>query len=216
MQQLMSRSQRTLVATVLTVLITAAVAHAQPTGDCSRRISRTVGFSVGWSLDPYLELSPGALDGDRSGSLFLRPALHAAARVDLPIAGPWRGRIEVSGANWPVERQRYGDDFQLISKESVGEIEARQLVALVGRQGGRRGACGYVLAGGGLFSIGPHGSRVRRPGAALTAGMEVPVTRRGAVQLDMQLHMINAATSDLVARSGGLAANISVGWAHRF
>ena len=65
MQQLMSRSQRTLVATVLTVLITAAVAHAQPTGDCSRRISRTVGFSVGWSLDPYLELSPGALDGDR-------------------------------------------------------------------------------------------------------------------------------------------------------
>ena len=206
MQQLMSRSQRTLVATVLTLLLTAGVAHAQPPGDCSRRISRAVGFSVGRSLDPYLELSPGALDGDRSGSLSLRPGLHAAARLDLPIAGPWRARVEVSGANWPVERQ----------DSKVGEIEARQLVALVGRQGGRSGACGYVLAGGGLFSIGPPGSRVRRSGAALTAGMEVPVTRRGAVQLEMQLHMFNAATSDPVARAGGLAPNISVGWSQRF
>ena len=212
---LMSRSQRTL-ATVLTLLLTAGVAHAQPPGDCSRRISRAVGFAVGWSLDPYLELSPGAFDGDRSGSLSLRRSLHAAARLDLPIAGPWRGRIEVSGANWPVERQHYDGDFQPISKDSVGAIEARQLVALVGRQGGRSGACGYVLAGGGLFSIGRHGSRVLRPGAALTAGMEVPVTRRGAVQLDMQLHMFNAATRDPVARNGGLAPNISVGWAHRF
>ena len=216
MKQLMSRSQRARVATVVTLLVTTTVADAQPAGDCSRRIPRAIGFSVGRSLDPYLELSPGALDGDRTGSLFLRGGFHAAARLDLPIAGPWRGRIEVSGANWPVERQRYGDDFQLISTDSVGEIESRQIVALIGRQGGRSGACGYVLAGGGLFSIGPQGSRVRRSGAALTAGMEVPVTRRGAVQLDIQLHMINAATSDPVARSGGLASNISVGWAHRF
>jgi hypothetical protein len=216
MKRLMSLLHRPLLAAALALVMMPAVADAQPPGDCSRRISRAVGFSVGRSLDPYLELSPGALDGDPSGSLSLRPGLHAAARLDLPIAGPWRGRIELSGANWPVERQRYSDDSQLMSKHSVGEIEARQLVAMVGRQGGRSGACGYVLAGGGLFSIGRDGSGVRRPGAALTAGMEIPIARRGAVQLEMQLHMINAAPNDPVARSGGLAPNISVGWSHRF
>jgi hypothetical protein len=206
----MSPLHRPLLAAALALVVTPGGADAQPPGDCSRRISRAVGFSVGRSLDPYLELSPGALDGDRSGSLSLRPGLHAAARLDVPIAGPWRARLELSGANWPVERQRDG------KKDAAGEIEARQLVALVGRQGGRSGACGYVLAGGGLFSIGPDGSRVRRSGAALTAGMEIPITPRGAVQLDIQLHMINAASNDPIARSGGLAPNISVGWSHRF
>lgn len=216
MNQLMSRSQRTLLATVLTLVITAAVAHAQPAGDCSRGTSRAVGFSAGRSLTPLLELSQGVVDGEPSGSIIVRGGFHAAGRLDVPIAGPWRGRVEVSGANWPVERQRYGDDFQLIAKDTVGEIEARQLIALIGRQGGRSPACGYVLAGGGLYSMGIGGTRVRRPGVALTAGIEVPVTGRGAVQLDAQVHMIGTATRDRVSSSGALAANISVGWSHRF
>ena len=146
----------------------------------------------------------------------VRGGFHAAGRLDVPIAGPWRGRVEVSGANWPVERQRYGDDFQLISKDTVGEIEARQIIALIGRQGGRSSACGYVLAGAGIYSIGLEGRGVRRPGVALTAGIEVPVTGRGAVQLDAQVHMIGAATTDRIASRGALAASISVGWSHRF
>ena len=74
-----------------------------------------------------------------------------------------------------------------MAKDTVGEIEARQLIALIGRQGGRSPACGYVLAGGGLYSMGIGGTRIRRPGVALTAGIEVPVTGRGAaVQLDAQ------------------------------
>jgi len=213
-KQLMGLSQRPLLlAAALTLFVMADVAHAQARVDCSRRISPGVGFSAGRSLTPYVELSPQLVDGRPGASVLPRGGLYLAGRLDLPIAGPWRGRVEVSGANWRLEQNRYGDDSQLIATDTVGQIEAREIVALVGRQGGRA-PCGYVLAGGGLYSLDVGRVRVRRTGVALTAGIEVPVAGRGALQLDAQVHMISAAAGHPFA--GALAANISIGWSHRF
>ena len=104
----------------------------------------------------------------------------------------------------------------MIATDTIGHIEAREIVALMGRQGGRSASCGYVLAGGGLYSLGIQGTRVRRPGVALTAGIEMPITGRGTLQLDAQIHMISAAAGHPVVGTSALAANISIGWSHRF
>jgi hypothetical protein len=44
----------------------------------------------------------------------------------------------------------------------------------------------------------------------------VPITGRGALPLDAQVHMINAAAGHPVVGTCALAANISAGWSHRF
>jgi hypothetical protein len=213
-QDLMTRWPRSLLLIVaLTPGVTPGVAHAQARVDCSRRISPGVGFSAGRSLTPYVELSPELVDGRPGASILTRGGVYLAGRLDLPIAGPWRGRVEVSGANWRLEQNRYGDDLQLVATDPIGQIEAREIVALVGRQGGRA-PCGYVLAGGGLYSLDLGRMRVRRTGVALTGGIELPIRGRGALQLDAQVHMINAAAGRPFR--GVLAANISIGWSHRF
>ncbi len=67
----------------------------------------------------------------------------------------------------------------------------------------------------GLFSLRVEEARVWRPGAALAAGVEVPVTGRGALQLEAQVHMIGSGARPPMA-TGALAANLSVGWLYRF
>jgi hypothetical protein len=51
---------------------------------------------------------------------------------------------------------------------------------------------------------------------ALAAGVEVPAGNRGAVQADLQLHLINTGARFPIASSTALAASISVGWSQRF
>lgn len=190
---------------ILLGVVTTGVAHAQSRGDCSAVGPTGIGLSVGRSLTPLFELSRGTFEAIERGSIQPQPGLHLGGRVDLPIAGSWRGRVEVSGANWPVTYQRF----------TLGHVESRQILAFVGRQGGRSSACGYVLAGGGLFSLRVEEARVWRPGAALAAGVEVPVTGRGALQLEAQVHMIGSGARPPMA-TGALAANLSVGWLYRF
>jgi hypothetical protein len=195
--------------------VTTGVAHAQPRRDCSAAGSTGVGLSVGRSLTPLFELSPGTFEAIERGSLHPGPGLHLGGRVDQPIAGPWRGRVEVSGSNWPVEHQIYDANFNLVERSTLGHVESRQILAFVGRQGGRSAACGYVLAGGGLFSLRVEEARVWRPGAALAAGVEMPITGSSALQVEAQVHMIGSGAHPPMA-TGALAANLSVGWLHRF
>lgn len=201
--------------TLLVLAVKAGVVQAQSRADCSTPTPLGLGVSAGRS-SPYFDLTRAAVDGGGNGSILVRDGGHLAGRVDVPIAGPWRARLEGSMAHWRVERQTYGADFQLSATETVGHVEARQLVALAGRQGGRSVACGYVLAGGGLYSLDYRGASLRRPGVAFTAGVEVPAGRHGAVQLDVQLHVIDTRARYPIANSKVLASSLSVSWKHRF
>lgn len=200
-------------ATALTFIVATAVAHAQ-SRDCSIA-PRGVGVSFG-RVSPYLDLSQGAVDPVPTGSILVRNSFQFAGRGDVPIAGPWRARVEASAANWPVVRQTYDDDFRPLARDTVGHVGVRQIVAMIGRQGGRSPVCGYVLAGGGLYSLGFRGATVRRPGVAVTAGMEFPTGERGAIQADLQLHLVNTEGRYPIAPSEVPVAGITVGWSLRF
>jgi hypothetical protein len=202
-----------LLATVLVVTVATGLAHAQ-SSDCSIA-PRGIGVSMGRS-SPYLELSQGAVDAIPSGSILVQNSFQIAARGDLPIAGPWRARVEAAAANWPVVRHTYGEGFEPIARDQVGYVGVRQLVGLIGRQGGRSPVCGYVLAGGGIYSLGFRGGTVRRPGVALTAGIEVPTGEHGAIEADLQLHVINTDGRYPIAFSEVPAAGLMVGWSLRF
>ena len=202
-----------LLATALTFIMATAVAHAQ-SRDCSIA-PRGIGVSIG-RVSPYLDLSQGAVDTVPRGSILVRNGFQLAGRGDLPIAGPWRARVEAAAANWPVVRQIYGDDFQLTATETAGHVGVRQIAAMIGRQAGRSPVCGYVLAGGGFYSLDFRGAAVRRPGVALTAGIEFPTGERGAVQADLQLHLVNTEGRYPIAPSEVPVAGITVGWSLRF
>ena len=200
----------------LAVLVAAAgSAHAQPIGGCSASAPRAVGVSVGRS-SPYLDLSHGATGTEPVGSVLVRGGLQLAGRVDLPVAGPWRARVEGSGMSWHVVEQIYGDGGQEVATGDRGQVSARQVVAMLGRQGGRSPVCGYVLAGGGLYFIDYRGAGVTRPGFAFTAGVEIPAGDRNAIQAEVQLHVIDTREEYPIAGSAVPAASILIGWSHRF
>src|SRR5439155_7483024 len=147
----------------------AGVAAAQSRADC-QTAQRAVGGAVGRS-SPYFEPSRGV--GGPSGSVLSRGGLDLAARIDLPIAGAWRFRVEGSATNWRLEQQTYSIDLsQVIATDTVGHVDVRQVVAAAGRQGGRAPVCAYVLAGGGLYSLNFQSTSARKPGVALMAGIE--------------------------------------------
>jgi hypothetical protein len=200
-------------ATAVTFIVTTGAAHTQ-SRDCSIA-PRGIGVSMG-RVSPYVELSQGAVDTVPRGSILVRNGFQLAGRGDLPIAGPWRVRVEAAAASWPVVRQTYSDDFQLTATETAGHVGVRQVAAMIGRQGGRSPVCGYVLAGGGFYSLDFRGAAVRRPGVALTAGIELPTGERGAVQVDVQLHLINTQARYPIAFSDVPAASLMVGWSLRF
>jgi hypothetical protein len=197
--------------------MTAGEAHAQlqMRAECSTAPPPGIGASVGKS-SPYFDLSRTALDQTPGGSVIVRGGVRLAARADLPIAGAWRARVEGSTVNWQVTRTTYDDSFAVTARDTVGHVGARQIVAMLGRQGGRSPACGYVLAGGGIYSLDYRGARIRRPGVALNAGIELWLIEHGAVQLDVQVHLIDTRARSPVASTTALAASLTVGWLHRF
>jgi len=194
---------------------TAGEADAQFRTDCSTASAAAAGVSVGRSSS-YFDLSQGVVEPDERGSILIRDGMYLGGRVDLPVAGPWRARVEGSMANWRAERQIYGADFQLVGTDTLGDVKARQIVGMIGLQGGRSPVCAYVLGGGGIYSISYRAASLRRPGVALTAGIEVPTGDHGAVQVDVNLHIINTGVRDPVASSAVLAASLAVGWAYKF
>ncbi len=200
-------------ATVLILKVTPGIAHAQ-SRDCSIA-PRGVGGAIG-RVSPYMDLSQGAVDAVPMGSILVRSGFQFAGRGDFPIAGPWRARVDAASANWPAVRQTYDGGLQPTARETLGHVGVHQLVAMIGRQGGRNPVCGYVLAGGGIYSLGFRGATVRRPGVALTAGIEVPTGDRGAVQADLELHLIDTQSRYPIAGSRVPAASLMVGWSLRF
>jgi hypothetical protein len=201
-------------AVVFASLIANGVGHAQSRADCSEAAPPGLGVSVGGS-SPYFDLSRGVVDGDEGSSVIVRGGPQLSARADLPVAGAWRARIEGAGANWRVTRQTY-EGLQLTADDTVGHVKERHLAAMIGRQGGRSPVCGYVLAGGGLYSFDYKGASVRRPGVALAFGLEVPTGDHGAVQADMRLDIIDSRARYPIASSTVLGASLSVGWSHKF
>jgi hypothetical protein len=198
----------------LASLIGAGVGHAQSRADCSEAAPPGFGVSVGRS-SPYFYFSRGVVEGDERGSVSVRSGPQVSARADLPVAGAWRARIEGAAANWRVTRQTY-DGVQLTSNDTVGHVESRQVAGMIGRQGGRRPACGYVLAGGGIYSLEYKGARVWRPGVALAFGLEVPTGDHGAIQADVRLDLIDSRARYPISSTTVMAASLSVGWSHKF
>jgi len=200
---------------VMMSIVPIEAARAQSRLDCSTAPPLQIGVSAGRS-SPYFDLAREVVDGERNASIMVRGGGQLGGRLDVPIAGPWRARVEGSRASWRVERQRYDDGFQLVASDTIGHVEARQVVATIGRQGGRSPLCGYVLAGGGIYSIGYRGARLTRPGFALTTGIEFPTGDRGAIQVDVQLHLIDTKSRPPVSGSAALAASLTAGWSFRF
>ena len=201
-------------AVVFALHIANGVGHAQSRADCSAAPPPGIGVSVGGS-SPYFDLSRGVVDGDEGGSVVVRGGPQLSARADLPVAGAWRARVEGAAANWRVTRQTY-EGFQLTADETVGHVKERHLAAMIGRQGGRSPVCGYVLAGGGIYSFDYKGAHVRSPGVALAVGVEVPTGDHGAVQADVRLDIIDSRARYPIASSTVLGTSVSVGWSHKF
>jgi len=214
MQSNFRRHVSVFAAVVFGLLIAPGAGQAQSYAGCSTAAPLGVGVSIGRS-SPYFDLSRGAVDGDEGGSVSVGGGPQLSARADLPVAGAWRARVEGAAANWRVTRQTY-EGFQLTADETVGHVKARQIAAMIGRQGGRSPVCGYVLAGGGLYSFDYKGASVRRPGVALAFGLEVPTGDHGAVQADMRLDIIDSRARYPIASTTVLGASLSVGWSHKF
>ena len=213
-QSILQRHVSVFPALVVALLIAPAVGQAQSYANCSAPVPPGVGVSVGRS-SPYFDLSRGIVDGDERGSVIVRGGPQLSARTDLPVAGAWRARVEGAAAKWRVTRQTY-EGLQLTADETVGHVKARHIAAMIGRQGGRSPVCGYVLAGGGIYSFDYKGTRVRRPGVALAFGLEVPTGDHGAVQADMRLDIIDSRARYPIASSTVLGASVSVGWSLKF
>jgi hypothetical protein len=206
--------------TSLLVLISigaASAAGAQTRVDCLSPQPASVGIAFGRS-SPYLELASGAVDVEPDSSVSVRSGVQFAGRVDAPVVGPVRVRLEGATARWDLRRIRYDTDagFRVISETSLEHMTARHLVALVGLRTGRAPVCAHVSAGGGVYSIGFQGTPVRRAGFALAAGMEIPTGPRGVVQLDATLHLIGTRDAPPIASTTVPVLSLLAGWAYRF
>jgi len=201
---------------VLFATAAADAASAQRRSACAESRPPGVGIALGRS-SPYLELDSASVEPGPPGSLSVRTGLQLAGRVEVPIAGPVRVRLEAATSRWNVQRRRYDPDdgFRLIEDVSIGRIATHHLVALAGVGLGRAPACAHVSAGGGLYAFAFRGTSVRRPGFALAAGVEIPVGERGAIQLDGTLHLIARDVAP-IASFAPLALSLLAGWVYRF
>jgi hypothetical protein len=198
----------------LVLLASSDSARAQET--CSDADRPTLGVVAGRS-SPYFDLDTTAAPPAPSESISVRSGIQVSVRGDLSPAGPLRLRVEGSTARWNVEGRTYSTvNGQITSSRSVGDIAVRQLGAAVGFRAGRAPVCGYVLAGGGLYSLTFRDTTVRHPGFALTAGLEIPTGDRGRVQLEVQLHLIDSDSRYPITSSTAVASALLVGWAYRF
>jgi hypothetical protein len=190
---------------------------AQTRWGCQTPVHPSVGGAVGRS-SPYLDFRSGVVTDDRSESVSVGTGWTATGRADVSLAGPIRLRLDASGAWWNVTRRAYNPvpPHQIISDVSAGHVSARSVGVSLGLRGGRPPACGHVLVGGGLYSLRYRGMGTLVPGVAITAGIEMPIGTRGAVQADVQLHLIHTPHNALIASSAIPAASLTFGWAHRF
>jgi len=104
----------------------------------------------------------------------------------------------------------------IVADGSLGRISARHLVSVVGYSTGRAPACAHVFAGGGVYGLAFQGVSSWRPGASLSAGIDVPTGDHGAIQFDAALHLIAARTARPIASSTLPALSLLVGWSYRF
>lgn len=195
----------------------ASTANAQARVDCLSPQPASIGFAWGRS-SPYVELASGTVEVEPASSVSVWSGAQLAGRVDVPVTGPLRVRLEGATARWDLRRIRYDADagFRVISETSIDNMTARHLVALIGLRTGRAPVCAHVSAGGGLYSIGFRGTSVRRAGVALAAGIEIPTGSRGVVQLDATLHLIGTRDAPQVASTTVPALSLLAGWAYRF
>ena len=208
--------QGSIVVAALLFMIATGVGEAQSIADCSAPHRPAFGIALGRS-SPYFEPSLASGGPGTSGSTLTRGSVVFDGRLDLSIAGAWRARVEGAVTDWRLERQIYSADLrQVVATETVGHVDVRNIVGLAGWQGGRAPVCGYVLGGGGLYSLGYQEAKHRSPGVALTAGVEIPGGPRGVVQVEVQLHLINAQSRYPIGSSTVLDDRIVAGWAYRF
>jgi len=202
---------------VLSLVLCATGADAaQRLDDCRSAQPTSVGVSIGRS-SPYLEVDSSAVGAPRVGSVSVESGGQLAGRLDLPVAGPLRLRVEAATARWDVRHRLYlSASGETIADRSLDRISTRHLVALVGLRTGRAPMCAHVSIGGGLYSFGLPGAIVRRPGFAFGVGMEIPTGEHGAVQLDVGLHLVTTRDAYPITSSAIPAASLSIGWAYRF
>jgi hypothetical protein len=153
-----------------------------------------------------------------TGSVLVYGGAHIGGRADIPFLDVLRLRIEAGTARWDVRQKTYDPDrsYAVIADRSVGHMTANHLVALVGLWVGREPVCAHVSAGGGIYSLGFRRESIRRIGGAIAAGIGIPTGDRGALQADINLHLISTDESKLVAGSTVPAASLVVGWVYRF
>jgi hypothetical protein len=203
-------------AAALLFLVMPIAATAQSIADCDAPRRPAVGVAVGRS-SPYFEPYLGGGGTSPPGSTGSRGGLFWAGRADLPIEGAWRGRVQGGVTAWRLERQTYSTDLQrVVASETTGRVQVREVVGLVGRLMGRPPVCAYILGGGGYYFLDHEGTSHRNPGYALMAGIEIPATAHGAVQVDVQLHVITTGERYPIASSAVLDGRLSVGWLYRF
>ena len=216
MRRSLLRACRLSFAGLALVVTTAARAYAQGY-PCIDTAPPVIGVAMGRS-SAYVYLDSDAVPPVQFSSVQVRGGLAFSARADVSIVGPVRFRVEGSTARWNVERQIYDPDrnYEVISTSSIGSVENRQIGASLGLRGGRWPACWYVLAGAALYSLGFGDTTLRRPGGAITAGVEVPVGERVVIQVDVQLNVIDTKALSPFASTTALAAALKGGWAFRF
>jgi hypothetical protein len=195
-------------ASVLAVI--PAAANAQSNAGCDGRRPPAVGVAVGRS-SPYFEPTGDIATASRG-------FWHLAARADLPIAGAWRARVEGATTEWRLERTTYSADLrEVVAREIVGHLDVRHVAGLIGRQLGRAPACAYVLAGGGLYALDYRGAHSFKPGTTLVAGIELPASSRGAIQVDAQVHIVDTGPDGLppIGSSAVLDGRLAIAWVFR-
>jgi hypothetical protein len=207
-------------AAVLAILSTLtlypAAAGAQTGAGCRAPTRPSIGVAIGPS-SPYFDLERTALDAAPAASARVRGGTQVSARGDLSIAGPLRLRVEGSTASWNVERLTPGPGpADLPIATAAGRMSARHLIGAIGLRGGRAPACGHVLIGGGLYSLGLGDTTLRRPGMAVVAGVEIPTGRWGRVQVEAQVHVIDTDSRFPVSSTKALAGALLAGWAYDF
>jgi hypothetical protein len=192
-------------------------AQAQGRTECGTPQPPTVGLSFGRS-DPYLELQADAYPADDAGTVSVRRAGELAGRLDLPLAGAFRVRVEGARASWDVRRRLYDASagFRLVSDESIDHISARHATALVGVRTGHAPACAFVGAGVGFYTIGFRDVSLRSPGFAGTVGMEIPAGPHGVVQVDATIHLIQTGNREPIGMSTVPVLSLLAGYAYRF
>jgi hypothetical protein len=208
---------RRLILLSASLLISASfAAAAQAQRDCRSPKPPQVGIGVGRS-SPYVELERGLVDVPESASVLVRGGAQIVGRVELPMTGALRLRIESGAANWDVRQRTYATDGTVASDTSVGKSSARQLVSLVGFSTGRAPVCAHLFAGGGVYALAFRGTSTWQPGASLAAGIDVPTGEHGVIQIDAALNVIATGMEHPIASVTSVPVlNLIVGWSYRF